>query len=231
MVETEQVDRTPIHRLGLVDPRCLFREGFAALCASTNEFRVVLICDHVGDAIRRPNAVTVDIWLIGKAESADRTEPVNYSHGASALESLRRKLPDARCLLLGGRANRDTSIQARICGYDGYASTFDSFENLLSTLRGIVGVRGDERIANPTWYLQSVDDPISADDPVRLLTNRELEVLTQIAMGNSVKACSEFLKIAPSTLENHKASIMKKLRVNKSIDLVRIAIRAGLVEA
>ena len=42
-------------------------------------------------------------------------------------------------------------------------------------------------------------------------------------MGNSVKACSEFLKIAPSTLENHKASIMKKLRVNKSIDLVRIA--------
>lgn len=230
MVETEQVDKTPIHRLGLVDPRCLFREGFAALCASTNEFRVVLLCDDVGEAIRRPHAGTVDIWLIGKWESADRTEPVNYSHGASALELLRRRLPDARCLLLGGRATRDTIIQARICGYDGYASACDSFENLLAILRGIIGTAIDERIANPTWYLQSATEQTSAD-PVRLLTNRELEVLTQIARGNSVKTCSEFLKIAPSTLENHKASIMKKLRVNKSIDLVRIAIRAGLVEA
>ncbi|MGD9634648.1 MAG: response regulator transcription factor [Pirellulales bacterium] len=61
------------------------------------------------------------------------------------------------------------------------------------------------------------------------LTPRELEVLRLVALGHSIKHCAEVLALAPSTVDNHKARLMKKLGVHKSLDLTRLAIREGLV--
>jgi len=62
-----------------------------------------------------------------------------------------------------------------------------------------------------------------------LLTPREMGVLKLIAQGNTVKHCAELLALAPSTVDNHKSRLMKKLGVHKSLDLTRLAIREGLV--
>jgi two-component system response regulator NreC len=65
--------------------------------------------------------------------------------------------------------------------------------------------------------------------PSTLLTPREIEVWKLIAQGYSVKRCAELLLLAPSTVDNHKSHLMKKLGVHKSLDLTRLAIRDGLV--
>jgi two-component system response regulator NreC len=62
------------------------------------------------------------------------------------------------------------------------------------------------------------------------LTRREIEVLKLVALGHSVKHCAELLDIAPSTLDNHKSRLMKKLGLHKSLELVRFAVREGLIE-
>lgn len=62
------------------------------------------------------------------------------------------------------------------------------------------------------------------------LTNRELEVLTILAEGDTVAECAKKLRLAESTVDNHKSRLMKKLSINKSTGLVRIAIRNGLIE-
>jgi DNA-binding NarL/FixJ family response regulator len=62
-----------------------------------------------------------------------------------------------------------------------------------------------------------------------MLTPREIEVLKLIALGHSVRESAERLDLAISTVDNHKARLMKKLGVHKALDLTRLAIREGLV--
>ena len=75
------------------------------------------------------------------------------------------------------------------------------------------------------------DNQLRTDCPHSLrLTKRELEVWTLIAEGLSVPSCATQLGIAISTVDNHKARLMKKLDIHKSIDLTRLAIKSGIVE-
>jgi len=58
---------------------------------------------------------------------------------------------------------------------------------------------------------------------------RELEVLRLIAAGHSVKECAKLLGRSTSTIDNHKARLMKKLNCHRLVELTRLAIREGLV--
>lgn len=62
------------------------------------------------------------------------------------------------------------------------------------------------------------------------LTQREIEVWSLIAEGLSVADCAKRLGIRESTADNHKSRLMKKLKVNKSLELVRLAIKQGIVD-
>lgn len=73
-------------------------------------------------------------------------------------------------------------------------------------------------------------DPASPAAAIGILTCRELEVFVCLAQGLSVRRCAERLTIAVATVENHKARLMRKLRVHKSIDLAWLAIRAGMLD-
>jgi len=78
-------------------------------------------------------------------------------------------------------------------------------------------------LTDPGKYLR-LDCPI-----VSRLSKREIEVMTLLAEGNSVRSCAKRLELSESTVDNHKSRLMKKLDVHKSADLVRLAIRAGLI--
>lgn len=60
------------------------------------------------------------------------------------------------------------------------------------------------------------------------LSQREAEVLAQLAEGLTVKQCAQRMGLAFSTVDNHKARLMKKLGVHRSVELVRLAVREGV---
>lgn len=62
------------------------------------------------------------------------------------------------------------------------------------------------------------------------LTRREIEVLRLVGFGMSVNECAEHLGVSPSTVGNHKYRLMRKLKVNTSLQLLRIAVSNGLAE-
>ncbi len=66
-------------------------------------------------------------------------------------------------------------------------------------------------------------------NPLASLTPRETDVLVNLAKGNSVKQCAKALGIGTSTVGNHKTRLMKKLNVHKTVELVHLAMREGLV--
>jgi len=75
------------------------------------------------------------------------------------------------------------------------------------------------------WRLEKAHDRPS----VASLTTREVEVMGLLARGNSVRDCAKQLRLAESTIDNHKARLMKKLEIHKAAELTRLAIRDGLM--
>jgi DNA-binding NarL/FixJ family response regulator len=72
-------------------------------------------------------------------------------------------------------------------------------------------------------------EPLHEQGPLARLTPRERDVLVHVAQGNSVKRCAELLGISPSTVDNHKSRLMRKLHVHKAVELTHFAIREGLI--
>ena len=68
------------------------------------------------------------------------------------------------------------------------------------------------------------------DDPYERLNDREREVLQLIAEGHSNKETAEILCISPKTVDNHRTSLMRKLNVHSTADLVRWATKRGIVK-
>jgi len=75
------------------------------------------------------------------------------------------------------------------------------------------------------WRLEKAHDRPS----VASLTARELEVMALLARGCSVRDCAKKLRLAESTIDNHKARLMKKLEIHKAAELTHLAIRDGLM--
>jgi DNA-binding NarL/FixJ family response regulator len=65
---------------------------------------------------------------------------------------------------------------------------------------------------------------------LNLLTERQIQVMRLIASGMSVKDTADSLGLAPSTVDNHKSRLMKRLDIHKSSELTRLAIREGLID-
>jgi DNA-binding NarL/FixJ family response regulator len=77
--------------------------------------------------------------------------------------------------------------------------------------------------------VSALDEEQPAASPLASLTEREREVLQLIAEGLSTKEVATQLGISTKTAESHRTSLMKKLEVHKVSELVRIAIREGII--
>lgn len=75
------------------------------------------------------------------------------------------------------------------------------------------------------WRLDQPHDQPS----IATLTTRELQVMQLLAEGRSVRDCAKQMKLAESTVDNHKSRLMRKLNVHKAVELTRVAIRDGLI--
>jgi DNA-binding NarL/FixJ family response regulator len=62
------------------------------------------------------------------------------------------------------------------------------------------------------------------------LTQREREVLSLIVAGKTLPEIASLLFVAPTTIKTHKVSIMRKLNVNKAMDLLKFAVRNGIIK-
>jgi two-component system response regulator NreC len=67
------------------------------------------------------------------------------------------------------------------------------------------------------------------NDPYKELTDREREMLKLIVEGYKTRQIAEMLAITPKTVEAHKTSLMKKLDIHSSLELVKFALRRGII--
>ena len=185
---------------------------------------VVATADTVNDAVRQAAQLQPDIVLLDVSGESGISE---------AVQRILDHCPRTVVVLLDD-ASFDANVREVLnTGARGYLTKQQPFEQIVTALRK--AARGD-RVFAPEIARRLVLSAegvrlsvVNGDHPLARLTPRETDVLIHLAQGRSVKQCAENLGIGASTVGNHKSRLMKKLKVHKTVELVHLAMREGLV--
>ena len=213
------------------------------------EIRVLLVDDHAIErqGVRSLLDVQPDICVVGEAGDGLEALPLVGSchpdvvitetimprmNGLELTGQLLRRYPDLKVLVLTRNEREDCVLRLVQAGAGGYLLKTVDRADLVAAVRAVVG---GGRVLQPTAleavmadYLQRVREP-SARPYAAELTAREREVLKLIAEGNTNQDIAELLCLSRKTVETHRSNIMDKLDLHKVTDLVKYAIREGLV--
>ena len=211
-------------RVLLVDDHAIERQGVRSLLDAQPDIRVVAEAGDGLEALPLISQCHPDVVI---------TETIMpRMNGLELTGQLLRRYPDLKVLVLTRNDREDCVLRLVQAGAGGYLLKTVDRSDLLSALRAVV--RGG-RVLQPAAleavlddYLQRVREPSGRRYAVEL-TAREREVLKLIAEGNTNQDIAELLCLSRKTVETHRSNIMDKLNLHKVTDLVKYAIREGLV--
>jgi DNA-binding NarL/FixJ family response regulator len=150
--------------------------------------------------------------------------------GLQATSEIKAHAPEVDVLVLSMHDDERYVFEALKAGASGYVLKREADQDLVDAVRAIS--RGEPFLTNAatkTLVRDWLNDPDTAA-PRETLTVRETEVLKLIAEAHSNREISEILHLSEKTIESHRANILRKLGMRDRVELVRYAIRRGLVE-
>ena len=204
----------------LMDDHAVVREGLRALLERTGDIEVVAEAASVAEAVRTDETVHVIV--------ADLVLP--DGRGADVVRRLGEAHPDAAIVVL---SMVDDLTEVQIClaaGAHGYLLKATASAELVAAIRRVAAGEEYMQPALGARLARWREAPTRPRSPAASsLTPREVEVMHLIAAGHTNAEAAKMLFVSVRTVENHRASVMRKLGVHKSSNLVRIAIRDGLV--
>ena len=200
-------DDHPLVRHGV--RRLLEREEFDVVAEGSDGLEVVALAEQ-----HRPDVIVLDISMPNL-------------NGIGAVRELSRVAPHAKVVILTMHTEEHHILEALRAGVKGCVSKTQAPEHLLQAIREVCrgGVYLSPSVSGVVvqGYLATSEAPL---DP---LTARERQVLQLIAEGKTTKEVSAILGVSVKTGESHRTSLMSKLDLHSTAELVRYAIRRGLV--
>jgi two-component system response regulator NreC len=213
-------------RILIVDDHVVMRSGMRALLEKNKDTVVVGEAGTATEAVNlaqsgRPDVVFMDVELPGGS-------------GIGATEEIVRNRWCDKVVMVSAHDSRSCVESALRAGALGYVLKTSATDEILTALEEVCAGR-----SYVTPELREIGQetraPVSREPSGRNLTERlsprELEVLVQIAEGLSSKAIALQLKVSHRTVETHRTNLMRKLGIRKGSELVRLAIREGLIVA
>ena len=192
----------------------MLREGIAAVLASEQDMVLAAEASNGKEAIEqfrthRPDVTLMDVQM----------PEVN---GIDAILKIREEFPDARIIVLttyGGDAQAARAFKA---GASGYLLKNMVRKELIDTIRTVHA--GKKRIP-PEIAVEMAEH--HSDDA---LTEREIDVLREVAAGNANKMVAQRLNVSEETIKAHMKNILSKLGANDRTHAVTIALKRGIIE-
>jgi DNA-binding NarL/FixJ family response regulator len=213
-------------RVLLADDHALFREGVRSLLATQADMEVVGEVEDGRAAVAQALALKPDVVLM------DITMP--QLDGIEATRQIAQRDAGVRVLVLTMHDNEEVFLRALGAGAAGYVLKRSGGVELMSAIRSTF--QGHSYLspylakALMSDYLQRTDRGAAEPVPGKRLSAREQEILKLIAEGHSSREIAEMLDLSVKTVHNHRTRLMTKLDIHRNADLVKYAIRLGMVE-
>lgn len=206
----------------LVDDHPVVRDGFRHLLETSQDIRVVAEADdgetgYILYREHRPDVVVMDLNMpgIGGLESIHRIKSLD---------------PDAHILVFSMHVNEVMVQRALGMGATGYLTKQGGLSQIVQAVRQVNMGRlfiDPEHVSIMTSKRQSLQ---GNSDPLRVLSKREFQLFKLMAEGNSNSKIAEILSISPKTVGVHHTNIMKKLQLQNTAQLVRMALSCNIIE-
>lgn len=207
----------------LADDHNIVRQGLRALLQSEPHFRLVGEASDGIEAVRlaermKPDVLITDLMMPGL-------------NGLEVTRQVTKALPQIRVIILSMYTNDAYVLEAFKNGALGYVLKDSQAADLIQAVKEVIV--GNRYLSPPLseraleLYLQKVESV--PDDPYELLTTREREVLQLVAEGRTSSEIAARLFISPRTAEGHRANLMRKLNLQNNADLIRLALKRGIL--
>ncbi|MBR0317947.1 MAG: response regulator transcription factor [Spirochaetia bacterium] len=212
----------------IIEDHALMREGIKAIVSRDEKIKVIGESDNVDDGYDvvlncNPDILLLDIALYG-------------SSGLVLAKRLLAAKPDLLIIIITAYSKIDYILEAVESGVKGYILKESSPENLAEAIEKVYAgeIYIDSYISNKVIksLITKNDVEIAEDNKSAYskLSLREQQILKLLIDGVPIKDIAEELFISSKTVENHKASIMVKLKCKNMTELIRYAISIGLID-
>lgn len=208
-------------RITLVDDHQILREGLKLRLQHEDDFVVVDEAASAEEAFRRldktlPDLVIMDYELDGQ-------------NGMEATKEIRRRWPSVKVLILSGSQRPIAAQHLILAGAAGYMRKGEASLELIKAIRLIAAGKTYLSVDATTALAESLR--AGADSRDLALTDRETQVLKHMAEGLSYKQIAAELDVSIKSVETYRARLVKKLGLKTRAELVRYAVRKGIVSA
>jgi DNA-binding NarL/FixJ family response regulator len=205
----------------LIDRHRLFREAIVPHLRRAKGIREVIAVGGLDEAAALAEETTPHVVLM---------DPHLSIRGPTeAAKRLKELFPQSQLVLLDDQVRAVHVRVAIALDAAGYWTKRDSLKDLIQAIRRIHTGQKAFCAAVAHHFQETEEHQPNTVPAIDRLTEREFEVFSCLARGMTIPRCAEQLKIATSTVVNHKARVMKKLDVHKANDLTWVAIREGLL--
>jgi two-component system response regulator NreC len=207
-------------RILLVDDHALVRQGFKMILSAQPDMEIVGEAGNGREAVQiaeelRPDVVVMDVAM-------------PELNGIEATRRLLASLPHTRVIALSMHRDSVYVRETLRAGARGYLLKDSPAGDLVTAVRSVAS---GESYLSPAVSNAVLDDyRRHVTNPIDLLTTREREVLQMLAEGKTNKEIAVVLNLSVYTVDAHRGRIMEKLNVHSINELVRFAVRNGLID-
>ncbi len=217
----------------VVDDHDVVRTGLRELLTIESDLEVIGEAVNGFEAIEALRDIKPDVVLM------DLTMPV--MNGLDATRIISKKYSDCLVLALTAHEDKEYFFEMLAAGAKGYITKQAASEELITAIRSVAAGNVYLQPALARWLLEDYQRlsrqqgsaaEVSSVDPAELavLSDRERGVLELIADGLTTPAIAKRLELSPNTISRHRERIMKKLNLHSITELVKFALRTGLIE-
>lgn len=210
-------------RVVIADDHGILREGIRALITLSSDIEVVAEVADGRAAVDSCKALDPDVVLMDIAMPG--------LGGLEATLELKREHPRTKVLVLTQYEDREYVRRFLKAGVSGFVLKKAAGSALIDAIRAVHGggLVLDPQVAREAMEELGKPEQATGSDPYETLTDREKQVLKLVAEGHSNKEVAEVLGISVKTAMTHREHVMEKLDLHNRTDLVRFALKRGVI--
>ncbi|MBC7262980.1 MAG: response regulator transcription factor [Chloroflexi bacterium] len=211
-------------RVLVVDDHTIVRDGICSLLALVADIEIVGEASNGKEALEKVRQLLPDVVLMDIA--------MPMISGIEAMRRIHKEFPNTKVLALTQYDDQEHIFAMIEAGARGFISKLAASSELALGIRAVY--RGDSFLSPSAArvFVEGYQQRAALwekDDPYQQLTDREREVLKLIAEGRTTREIADILVLSPKTVEGYRTSLMAKLDIHRKADLIRYAIRKGIV--
>lgn len=209
------------HAILVADDHTIIRDGLRKILEDTDDLRVVAEAAHGSEVMEHVRNLELDLVIL------DMSMPGR--NGLDLLKAIKIDKPKLPVLIFSMHPEEQYAVRAIRSGASGYLSKESDSDLLIPALRRVID--GHLYVSPKTAELLATHHSPLSDTPRHTrLSDREFEVFSRIVQGRSMTDIANELSLSIKTVSTHKSHIMDKMEMDSTVELVRYALKNGLMD-